>query len=186
MHLMNKRVNGRKHYCQLNQISSCQSMLLKCLIQMTIYMYIIHDMILIYLYVAYVTLETLWPWPHMFWPQPHKNVWPHTSWPWPHPPLASLTSLAWTYCSAETLLCYCSPFRYIVNKQWKLHTQDSWGSGLDWQLPISCRSETAARHTSCDRTTKRTATISPHIHIRTFLHTYICIYLLKNTAEQHG
>jgi len=125
-------------------------------------------------------------WPHMFWPQPHKNVWPHTSWPWPHPPLASLTSLAWTYCSAETLLSYCSPFRYIVNKRWKLHTQDSWGSGLDWQLPISCRSETAARHTSCDRTTKRTATISPHIHIRTFLHTYICIYLLKNTAEQHG
>ena len=125
-------------------------------------------------------------WPHMFWPQPHKNVWPHTSWPWPHPPLASLTSLAWTYCSAETLLSYYSPFRYIVNKRWKLHTQDSWGSGLDWQLLISCRSETAARHTSCDRTTKRTATISPHIHIRTFLHTYICIYLLKNTAEQHG
>jgi len=64
--MKNKHVTGPKHYCQLNQVSSCQRILLT---EMS----------------CYVNSVCL-----MFWPRPH------TFWPWPHPSLASLTSLAWT------------------------------------------------------------------------------------------
>jgi len=103
--MKNKHVNGPKNYCQLNQFSSCQRILLptemSCYVNSVLPMsiFMIYDMRYesnMYLYVAWFIrhcglglicfgfglTENFWPRPHTFWPRP-----------WPHPSLASLTSL---------------------------------------------------------------------------------------------
>jgi len=94
--MKNKHVNGLKNYCQLNQFSSCQRILLtemSCYVNsiwlMAILWYMICNMKVICIYILYV----VWFSRHcglglMFWPRPHRKFLASAS----HF-LASLTSL---------------------------------------------------------------------------------------------
>ena len=118
--MKNKHVNGPKNYCQLNQFSSYQRILLtemSCYVNsvllMSILWFMIWNMKVICIYMLHDSLDT-WPRPrpNMFWPDLTENFWPrpHTFWPrpWPHPSLASLTSLMYSnllHCGTRLWFC---------------------------------------------------------------------------------